>query len=393
MKDKKNISDIIKTTLIVFSITVFYCVLKNFDMTESGLYAMYLCDFSIGICSRFLVGSVLSIFKDDFTVEWMLTFLRISTFAVFFGISHYFAQTLTLADRKHKKVLTLLTGIFVLFPFSVTIFAGDIFGFIDIFCMLILLLTAHFCQNRILIYLTPLLMVAGIFIHDCFLTAYMSPCLAIIAYYGIKNNGNKLTKAYPFFIAAPVSAATAVYSVFFSRKTLTMTADEMLSYLAEKGNTTIEAVSGYIEDAVTWVDVRQVAAEGEDRNALSNLFYMLKFGLDAFSTHNIVGIISIIPILALAIIVWIKAIKNNDTFGGKVPYILFMLTLIPQILSIMMSNDFTRFLSPLVITQIFFLFVTARKKDKDTAVGFDFLGDNLQMFLLPCMSVLLMNIV
>lgn len=382
----------IRNTLIIFAITVLYCIVKNFDMSETGLYALFLCDFSIGICSRFLVGAILSIFKESFTAEWMTAFLRISTFAVFLGISHYLSQTLTLADRKHKNILTLLTGIFVLFPFSVTIFAGDAFGFIDIFCMLILLLTAYFCQNRILIYLTPLLMVAGIFIHDCFLTAYMAPCLAIIAYYSIKRGGNKLTKAYPFFIAAPVSVATAVYTVFFSRKTLTMTADEMLSYLAKKGNTTIENVSGYIEDAVAWIDVRQVASEGEDRNPLSNIFYMLKFGIGEFSIHDIVGIISIVPILILVFTVWVKAIKNNSTFVGKVPYILFMLTLIPQLLSIMMSNDFTRFLSPIVIVQLFFLFVTARENDKDTAAGLSYLGDNLQMFLLPCMSVILMNI-
>ena len=171
-----------------------------------------------------------------------------------------------------------------------------------------------------------------------------------------------------------------------------MTADEMLRYLAKKGNTTVEAVSGYIEDIVTWVDVRQVAPEGEDRNPIRNIFYMLKFGIDEFSVHNFVGLISIIPVLFIVITVWVKAIKNNNTFSGKVPYILFILTLLPQVLSLMMSNDFTRFLSPLVITQIFLLFVTAREKEKDTAVGLSHLGDNLQMFLLPCMSVILMNI-
>lgn len=383
----------IRNTLIIFAFTTLYCIVKNFDMSETGLYSLFLCDFSIGICSRFLVGAVLSIFKDSFTIEWMLTFLRISTFVIFLGVSHYFAGTITLAEKKHKNTLSLLTGIYIFFPFSITIFAGDAFGFIDVFCMVILLLTAYFCQNRHLIYLTPLLMVAGVFIHDCFLTAYMSPCLAIIAYYSIKNGGGKLTKAHPFFISAVISVATAVYSVFFSRKTLTMTADEMLSYLAKKGNTTLEAVSGYIEDVVMWVDVRQVAPADEERNGFNNILYMLKFGMESFGIHNIVGLISVIPIIALVIIVWIKAIRNNDTFGGKVPYILFMLTLIPQILSMMMSNDFTRFLSPVVITQVFFLFTTVRAKDTGTSAGLDCLGKNPQLFLLPCMSVLLMNII
>ena len=236
-------------------------------------------------------------------------------------------------------------------------------------------------------------MIAGIFVHDSFLTAYMSPCLAIIAYYSIRNNDNKLTKAYPFYISAAVSVATAVYSVFFSRKTLTMTTDELLNYLAKKGNATVESVSGYVEDVVLWNDIRQVAPSDVERNGINNIFYMVKFALGEFSTYNFVGIVAILPIVALVIIVWIKAIRSNTTFAGKIPYILFMLTLIPQILSIMMSNDFARFLSPIIIIQIFFLFVTAREKDKSTAAGLDLLNKNPQLFLLPCISVMLMNFI
>lgn len=388
----EKVLNTIRNTLIIFTITTIYCAVKNFPM-NTIIYSMFLCDFSIGICSRFLVGAILSIFKDTFTSEWMISFLRIATFAVFLGVSHYFAGTLTLADKKHKNVLTLLTGIFVLFPFSITNYASDTFGFLDVFCMLILLLTAYFCQNRILIYLTPLLMIAGIFVHDSFLTAYMSPCLAIIAYYSIRNNDNKLTKAYPFYISAAVSVATAVYSVFFSRKTVTITTEELLNYLANKGNTTVSAIAGYIEDVILWNDIRQVAPSDVERNGINNIFYMVKFALGEFSTYNFVGIVAILPIVALVIIVWIKAIRSNTTFAGKIPYILFMLTLIPQILSIMMSNDFARFLSPIIIIQIFFLFITAREKDESTAVGLDLLNKNPQLFLLPCISVMLMNFI
>ncbi len=392
MQRKKQLSTI-GYTAVLFATTVLYCAINAFAMDDVGLYSLFLGDFSIGICSRFLIGSIISIFKDVITREWLVSFLRVFTFSVFLITAHYLGSTFTKAEKDYKISLMFFAGLFIACPFSITVYAGDIFGFIDVFCMLVLLMTAYFAENKILIWSLPVLMVAGVFIHDSFITGYMAPCLGIIAYTVTEKYGKKLWTSAVFIMSSLAGILTSIYSVCFSRKTLKMNADEVLSYLAKKGNTTVADVSGYIEDVVMWIDVHKAAPEGMERNAISNIYYMVKVAVESLSLKDLLSFISIIPITALILFVWIKAIKGCPTFREKLPYILFMLTPVPQIISLFMSNDFTRFLSTIVITQILYLFFAARAKDNKIIDTLKSLGNYPQTFILPCLSVLIMNIV
>lgn len=390
MKQKKAFSVIIYTA-IIFAGMLMYCFINGFALNDIGLYSLFLGDFSIGICSRLLVGSVISIFKETITREWLISFLRVVTVATFLITAHYAGSTLSQTEKTSKKSLTLFTFLFVICPFSITIFAGDIFGFIDIFCMIVLLMTAYFSENSILVFLIPVLFVAGIFIHDSYITGYMAPCFGILAYVIIKKYGKKLWASLIFIFSAVLSVATCIYSVAFSRKTVTMTADEMLVYLAEKGSTTINDVSGYLEDMLLYTDVRQVAPEDAERNTFNHIKYMIKYALEGLSERELLFFISIIPLVALIFYVWIKAAKNSEGFMEKVPYILFMLTPVPQLLSLIMSIDFTRFLSTIVITQVFYLFLCVRQKDNLVTEILSSLGEKIHYFAFPTVFVLLAN--
>ena len=390
MKQRKVFSVIIYTA-IIFAGMLMYCFINGFGLNNIGLYSLFLGDFSIGICSRLLVGSVISIFKETITREWLISFLRVVTVAVFLVTAHYAGSTLSVSEKTNRKSLTLFTLLFVICPFSITVFAGDIFGFIDIFCMLVLLMTAYFSENSILVFLIPVLFVTGIFIHDSYITGYMAPCFGILAYVIIKKYGKKLWASLIFIFSAVLSVATCIYSVAFSRKTVTMTADEMLVYLAEKGNTTINDVSGYLEDMLLYTDVRQVAPEAAERNTFNHIKYMIKYALEGLSERELLFFISIIPLVALIFFVWIKAAKNSEGFMEKVPYILFMLTPVPQLLSLIMSIDFTRFLSTIVITQVFYLFLCVRQKDNLVTEILSSLGEKIHYFAFPTVFVLLAN--
>ncbi len=390
MKQKKSVSVIIYTA-VIFAAMLLYCFISGFTLDDIGLYSLFLGDFSIGICSRLLVGSIISIFKETITREWLISFLRVVTVLVFLVTAHYAGSTLSDAEKTSKKSLTLFTLLFIICPFSITIFAGDIFGFIDIFCMIVLLMTAYFSENRLLVFALPLLFVAGIFIHDSYITGYMAPCFGILAYVVIKKYGKKLWASLIFVVSALLSVATCIYSVAFSRKTVTMTADEMLGYLAEKGNTTINDVSGYLEDMLLYTDVRQVAPEDAERTTLNHITYMIKYAVEGLSTRELVMLISIIPFVALIFYVWINSIKKQTCFMEKVPYILFILTPVPQVLSLVMSIDFTRFLSTIVFTQIFYLFLCVRQKDSGVREILDNLNEKIHYFALPTVFVLFAN--
>lgn len=389
-KSKKIIT--LKNTLIIFVIIAVYCVLKSFDMTESGLYALFIGDFSIGFCSRFLIGSILSIFKDSFTVEWITSFLRIFTFAVFLVTAYYFGSVITATDKNKTTTLVILTAVFIACPFSLTVYAGDIFGFIDVFCYAVLLLTVFFVNNRILIWSLPVLFVAGVFIHDCYITAYMAPCLGVLAYYVIKKYGKKIWASAIFIVSALGCAAASVYSVLFAKYTVKMTENEVTEYLAAKGNIAESEVSWYIHTFLFYKDPVGMTEKTHADNIWELLKYMIVLATDSFRTEDLICFMSIIPVIAIIFMIWIKAIKNSSSFMEKVPYILFMLTPVPQIASLFISNDFTRFLSTIVITQMLYLFMCVKQNDASVGIGMDIVNQKKHYLIPPCLSVFLMNI-
>lgn len=390
---KQKILTTLKYSVIIFAIIVFYCIINCFTMTDMGLYSLFIGDFSIGFCSRLLLGSILSIFKDSFTKEWMTAFLRIVTFVIFLITAHYVASSIPHAKKNDRKSLTIFIALFVACPFSITIYAGDIFGFIDVFCFAILLITLYFGSNRILIWSLPLFLAAGVFIHDAFITGYMAPCLGLMFYYVIKKHGKKIGASVNFVVSSVVCATTAIYSVVFANSTIKMTEAEMLKYLAKKGNCTVDEVSGYMEGFLFHKDTRDVSVQKEYADSIWDFIaHMLKLATESFTPSYLIYFISIIPIVALVFFVWIKAIKNSNDFMEKVPYILFILTPVPQLFSLFMSTDFTRFLATIVITQMLYLFMCIKQEDKNIAPAMEFLNRNKYYFVIPCMSTILINL-
>ncbi len=383
----------IKNTVIIFALMVFYCFVKNFDYSVNSLYVLFLGDFSIAIAPRMLVGAILSIFKETFTKEWLLSFLKAVTAATFLITAFYVATCITEVKEKHKQTVLILTGIFLIFPFSITIFAGDIFSFIDVFCMIVLLLCAFAVQNKYLLWAFPVLIIAGIFVHDAYITAYMAPCFGILIYYAITKYKLSKNSILAFAVSTVCCFSTVFYRLFFSTKSVKMTESEAIAYLANKGNCSVEEVSGYIEVFLYGKDVHNYSGLDYADNIFVLLKHMIRITIDQFSTTDLFRILSIIPILALFFIIWIKAAKNADGFFGKLPYILFMLTVIPQTASLFISVDVTRFVSTFIIAQFIYLFMCIKRQDKNVEVGLDRLSSNKQSLLLPCLFTMIFNIV
>lgn len=392
MQKSKSIITL-KNALIIFAVTLLYCGVKNFDMTDSSLYVIYLGDFSIGLCSRMLLGSILALFKDSFTVEWVVNFARFFTFVFFIVVAFFSGSAISSAEEKHKKAIMVFTALFIVSPFSVTVFAGDIFGFIDLYCIFVLFITVYFGNNKILIFTLPFIVAAGLFLHDCFITGYLAPCLGVIAYYAIKKYGKKFSAAAVFVSTSVLSAATAVYTVIFAKNTVKMTEEQMLNYLAQKGNCSIEKVSLYYEHFLYLKDSAGLIEPDYSSNIWEFLKYMMIYTFSFFDVTDLIFFIFSIPLVAMIFVIWIKAVKNSGTFMEKVPYILFMLTPVPQLISLLFSNDFTRFLAATVIVQFIYLFICVRQKDKNIQPGLDIYSEKPVCFIIPCFSTLLMNLI
>ncbi len=353
----------IGTSSFIFAAMLIYSALTSMDLGIGTLYSMYLGDFSIGVCSRLLIGEVLSFFKDSFTREWVQAFAAICTFVILYFVSIFLGHTYTSASKEDKKPLCLLLVIFITLPSSVSVYLGEFFSFADIFLLMIFVLTAFIGKNKLLSLSLPVILALGVLLHDCYILAYMSPCLGIIAYYALTSQKNRIYFSSVFAASSVSCAALSVYSVAFSTKTLKMSYPEMLSYLAEKGNCTVGEVSGYLEYYLYFNDPDQISGSPYIENLWVYMKYVIDYACDGLSETDWIALIFTIPFLVMFALVWISCIRKSDTFMSKLPYILFMLTIIPQILSTIISGDFLRFLAPMIITQTIYLLVCIRQQD------------------------------
>ncbi|MBQ7962778.1 MAG: hypothetical protein IJ289_09290 [Clostridia bacterium] len=154
----------------------------------------------------------------------------------------------------------------------------------------------------------------------------------------------------------------SAYSVFFSINTVKMTYNEMFEYITKKGNCTISDVIGYLEYYMYRPDSPNIL--GSSQIDLMGFFKgLLEYVLDKPTQEEIPTIIFIVPFICIFLYIWSCCIKKSQGFFEKLPYILFALTLLPQILSTIVSGDLTRFFAPMIITQIAYIFICAKQHD------------------------------
>lgn len=349
------------TLILVFAIYI-YSFLSGTRPPLSNVYSVYLGDFSIGFCSKLLIGEILSWFRSSFTKEWVTEFLLISTFVIIFLFSAFLCNAYFSSDKKMRNMLILFFFIFVALPFSITVYNNDFFSFPDIFLLPLLVVTSFTGNKRIISFILPFILASGILIHDCFIFSYMSPCLGIIAYYALKNEKNKKITSTVFVLSSASCIIMSVYSVFFSINTVKMTYIEMFEYITKKGNCTISDVIGYLEyymyrpDSPNILDSSQIDLMGFFKG-------LLEYVLDKPTQEEIPTIIFIVPFICIFLYIWSCCIKKSQGFSEKLPYILFALTLLPQVFSTIVSGDLTRFFAPMIITQITYIFICAKQHD------------------------------
>lgn len=397
MDTKKQYSDfrnIFKYFLLFCAVTVLYCFITGFKIFDRGLFVLYLGDFSIGKCSRFLIGSIISIFKDTYTKEWIHTFNLVCLVLIFVLCAYYISKTAASAKKSNKLTFMIIAGIFIMCPFSfITVYGSRYFGLLDIYEFLIFLLCIILGKNKYLFFAIPFLCAAGVFIHDSYILVYLCPCLAVCAYYAVKKFSRKITAATGFAISSGAGIAASLFSVFIGPSTIKMSEKQVMEYLAAKGECTVNEVSGYIEQYLFHKNTSSSLDIDYGSDVWEMLKYMAEYNLNGMSSVNIVQFLSVLPFIVFMLWFWIKCAKRSRGFFGKIPYVLFMLTPLPVFVSLILSTDFDRFLATIIITQCFYLFMCVKEKDKNATVLLSYIRRNLYLLAMPCFFVFLGNLI
>lgn len=396
MQNKKNrsvLTTVLYTALIFFFISAIALLQQNNTLLGT-FYAHYIGDFSIGICSRMMLGQILSLFKDSFTVEWATTFVHISIFAMFFLAAAYIGTVLAKSEKNTLKALLIFCFMLCIYPVSFNSYLNINFGFLEIYMIMLFVITAFAGESKLFIYFTPIIIFTGIMIHDSFMFSFMCPILALVAYYTTKAHKKTVFTSLSFILSAVSTVGTAVYSVFFSRMTLKMTEQQMLSYLAEKGNCDIADISGYLETFLYFTDVTGDTGKDHVGSIFEVFVQLTELAIGKTNGIQITQTLAALPLLVLIFAIWCKCIKNTNGFTQKIPYILFMLTPVPQMIAAtIISMDYMRFFSTLIISQAFYLFVCAKQKDTAVIPLLEKLSEKAEILILPAALMFLSGLI
>ncbi len=384
--------NIIKYFFMFCGVTFIYGLIKGLRLFDRGLFVLYLGDFSIGKCSRFLIGSVISIFRDTYTKEWIYSFNLVFLILIFILCGYYISSAAASSKKSNTLPVMIVSAIFIMCPFSfASIYGSRYFGLLDIYEFLVFLLCIMLGKNKYLFYLIPFLCAAGVFIHDSYILVYLCPCLAVCAYYAVKRHKKSIPALTGFGVSSAAGFAASVFVVFFSQSTIKMSEAQVMEYLAAKGQCSVNEVSGYIEQYLFNKNVSSSLDIDYGSDIWEMLKYMAAYNLNGMSPVNIVQFLSVLPFIIFMYRIWIKCAKRSSGFFGKIPYILFMLTPVPVAVSLILSTDFDRFLATIIITQCFYLFMCVKEKDKNVSAVLSYIRRNLYLLAMPCFFIFLGN--
>lgn len=354
---KKNINFLLFLGLILVIGLISYDA--SFGLNDYRL-AQYLPDYSMGFCSRFLVGSFLMLFNHPFTPEWLTDFSAgVYIFTAF--LTALALNRLIKSSPEYKKELPVTTILLLACPFGFSYFAWWL-GMLDVFWFIFTLLALICFENKYLCWLLP------VFSFLCIATHYMAclvffPVLAAVLLFEIGANPGKKSLVVLFMVTTFISVAAGVWFVFFATNYVKMDEAEALDYLNSKLFTNQEQTLFYLYgttrgESVSGVSgILDASAEylGEDRFNFASWFKLL---------------INVIPSAGFFTAVYVVSLRSTENKILKLASVLCIAFNILPWLIISVSPDTTRWFALYIIAQSMIVLYLVYRKNPAVSYGF-----------------------
>lgn len=368
-KLKKHVFDW-KYEIVIFLMTMIpvFINIEKLSAIHHMFVPYYLYDFSMGINSRVLIGSIVKFFNSHPTEEW------ITGFALLFLILGMLFTSLALGRvvKNAKQENRLSVFVFILFfvsgAYTISLFSR-FFGMLDIHMYIIALIAVVFAGNRYLRWFVPVLCIAGVLVNYVFTISYFVIVLLAMLYYADKNE--KKAADIAVFIITVLSVLTlTVYCVFWAKDHMLMTIDEALKIMEDKIGHSLTAEEN--EYALIYLFGKHQETENiygvdvKDVPPLEYLYYFTKF----INENRIatVGFFSLslvtVPVIIVFWAIWIMCIRNTEKKGTRFVYLcaIFSALFIP--LCCFLSTDYSRWIGAIVMCQYAMCFLMFYLRDE-----------------------------
>lgn len=301
----------IRYELAIFALLIVQFIPQAQDFSDDAYASTYALDYwSIGFAPRILVGSVLSVFAD-FRGRLQLN--------IFFTIGFVFAIALVAvigghiirtADGNMKRTVIFFAVLFLVGPYTNSFLFPRAFS-PDRFLAVFTVLCFSVINKPRVRWLLPFFVFFALATHHMFTFMFM-PALAILVFYEFQNKSFRKAEI-PFFVfnAVVMVAGTAYFYLFSGLKRLSF--EEVLTLAASK----------------TDIPLREDMFEGyfflDAQNFSEHLFEL------AFSKDSVLGeiraTIFLLPLIALLVYLWIRALRLSESKSEKFVYALILFAL------------------------------------------------------------------
>lgn len=391
----------IKEILLKFKyeLSIFAALSMNFllfftkeELMSDVLYPLHLVDVRIGLISRTLVGSISGLLWEHPTKENIFFMQAAVTALTFILTALFLGKCIKNAEEKSGRALFIISLIIAVFPYGFMSYI-NLFELLDVYWVMTVALILLVSDSKAAVILIPILIFTGSWVHYSFFLAFM-PVIYIL-YFG-KCLKEKNKKAYiSAAVMVAVSVPTVLYFTLTNRSFNVIPFEEFIDYIIEKAGSHITSIERYIGTGFRPYDemnrlygITDLSEDSPDilKALIGNLKIALK---DTSLTGILCDFLLASPAAVFFGAVWKTAIKAAEDKKEKFLYFLALITPVIQFIACFTSSDTSRWLSLMMISQLFILALFVGNKDRYISEGLQRLTGIFEKHKTPLIFILL----
>ena len=324
-------------------------------------FQFYLCDYSVGFCTRLFVGTVISLFADKVSVAMMNGVFRTVLIAALSGQVLLSGIFLRSALKNRSVIATILSVLFLTNPLLV---CGNMSapGLMDAYLLLLFLVWLPLRRTPLNVILTPAVCFVGMAIHYEFVFMFLPPMMTLLFYDAVflEKKSMRVRGGISLAAGGAVSVALGFYFVLFFNRNLRMTSDEFYAYMISRFamRPREEAAYTMMMGAPIFRDYFDYNIFGENPSygsfetpkefiAMMRTWAASHFDASVFWKDMVIAVGIFVPVLVL----WVIC-AGKEKGARRLPYLAFVAQLIVLVPVLLLSTDIWRWMLAALLSQV-----------------------------------------
>lgn len=347
---KKALREQIGYTVLFLSVILINSSINGFRIMGGieQLSLLYCLDYSLGFCSRFLIGSIMKLFFPVLTIRHLDILTLVINLLLDIAIAGLFAYILSKAKKENRFVAGFVIAFVLTSSYGIYQFMA-MRGFLEVYTFIVALLCLLCLRRPYLRWAIPFLCFIGLSIHYIFLIMFI-PLIFSLMLYEVAKQPDKKTIGV-FASAFGVSFFSSIYYVVFANRTLKVNYEQMVAYIHQR-MPTIELFDKYIIYYYFTDEIANVSEYAAPKNVFEYLTFTFSVVKDAVLSNNdkvmLLLFLALILICMLLQSVWIinyrkHRQKQTQNTALRLVYLLNCLLPFIWLLLFILSMDYERF--------------------------------------------------